>query len=224
MRFPRSLIVAGLVAFVSTAAHAQACVGLAPFSSGPVRLDLGVALSDGVHGHGVGFAAGAASGPFASAGVSRVEYTDGTNAATSFDVAAGYSVDLAPKGAAQFCPIAQFTYQAGPDFDTGYGTASVSAHAVGLGGSFGGAVDVAPNFSLVPFAQAAYVLTGASASLAGYSASDNENHGEIGAGLGLVFNRVLTLQPAVSVPVGVSEGKATFQVSFALNFGGSGGR
>jgi hypothetical protein len=203
------------------AIEAQACQGAASFSSGPVRIGAGFNTSDGVKSYGAQLAAGVGAGLYGSAALSRAEYDNVANAGVVIDVTAGYAIDLTPSHAAQFCPLASFGYQSGPDIDTGIGTISTSAHAVGFGGSFGGAIAVAPSFDFVPFVAAEYWIQQASASNAGSTVSSSTNYTSIDIGAGFVVNKMLTLQPAVSIPVGLTDGKATFQLAFAFNFGGA---
>jgi hypothetical protein len=201
--------------------EAQTCQGAASFSSGPARVGAGFNVSDNVKSYGAQLAVGAGSGPYASADLSRAEYDNVANAGVGVGVTGGYAIDLAPAHAAQFCPLVSFGYQTGPDIDTGIGTISTSAHAVGFGGSFGGAIAVAPSFDFVPFVAAQYWIEQASASGAGTTASSSANYTSISVGAGFVVNKMLTLQPAVSIPVGLTGGKTTFELAFAFNFGGS---
>jgi len=55
----------------------------------------------------------------------------------------------------------------------------------------------------------------------GTSESSSENYGVVKVGAGFVSNRTLTLQPSVSIPVGLEGAKTSFQIVVALNFGSS---
>lgn len=200
---------------------AQACVGAASFASGPVRIGAGLNVADNAKSYGLQMAAGSSAGPFATATLSRAEYNEVDDAGIVLGVNAGYAIDLTPEKNVQFCPLVGFAYQTGPDVSTTIGTISTSAHAVAFGGSLGGIVPVSPMFDFVPFAGGSYLISQASASTGGASVSNAENYGEINVGAGFVINRILTLQPSVSVPVGLDGGKTSFQIAFAFNFGAS---
>ena len=118
----------------------------------------------------------------------------------------------------QLCPIVGFAYQSGPDFDTGFGTVSSSVRAFAFGGSIGTTVSMSPTLDLVPFGGASYQLTHGSSSLAGVSSSVDDNTTVLQAGAGFVFNKVLTIQPSVSLPTR-SGSNPVWSVSFGFNFG-----
>ena len=124
----------------------------------------------------------------------------------------------------QFCPVASFAYQSGPNVQTPVGDISASAHAIGFGGSFGGIVPMSPTLDFVPFAGASFLASRVSASFGGTSESASKNYGEVNVGAGFVLNRTLTLQPSVSIPVGLEGAKTSFQIAFAFNFGSSSAR
>lgn len=223
-----SLIIAfGVLALSATSIEAQTCFGNAPFSAGPVRIDAGLSTSEGTKSYGVDLAVGAKSGPFASGGVSRTRYSDldgsgRDGSSTSFGISAGYAIDLNAGKTMQFCPYADFDHTSGPDIDFGQYMIATSADAVGYGGSFGGAVRVGPTLDLVPFAGATYLVVRERDALNGLDTDthhESYRYGLIGVGAGFVIDKVLTLQPQVSIPVGVEGAKSSFQLAVSYNFG-----
>ena len=80
-RFANALLVCTCT-LLPAAVGAQACVGAASFSSGPMRLGAGLTVGDGVKSYGAKFAVGEDAGPFGSASLSRAEY-DGVSEAGS---------------------------------------------------------------------------------------------------------------------------------------------
>lgn len=218
MRLRSLLIALGVVSFAATKMAAQTCVGAASYSSGPVRLGAGFATTDGAKSYGVTLGVGAKAGAFGSASVSRGEYSDIDASSTGVSLGVGYAMDIDP--AVQFCPVASFIHQSGPDIDFGSGTVTTTSHAFGLGGALGGLVPVTPTLDLVPFVSAAFLASHGSATYQGDTQSDSQNSGEIDLGAGFVINKTLTLQPAVAIPVGVDGAKSTFLLAFAFNFGG----
>ena len=154
-RFADALLVC-MCTLLPAAVGAQACVGAASFSSGPARLGAALTVADGAKSYGAQFGVGADAGPFGSASLSRAEYVGVSEAAVLLGLDAGYAIDLTPAKNMQFCPVASFAYQSGP---TPIGTISVSAHAIGFGGSFGGIVPMSPALDFVRFAGASYLVS-----------------------------------------------------------------
>jgi hypothetical protein len=172
-----------------------------------------------VKSYGVNMAMGSKTGTFASANLARAEYSDIDGSATVVGIGAGYAADLDAAKTVQFCPQLSYGYQSGPDIDFGNGTVTMSSYAIGVGGSFGSTVPVSPTLDLVPFGGAAYILSRASATIDGTIDSESESYTNVTVGAGFVFSKTLTLQPAVSFPVGVAGAKTSFQLAFGFNFG-----
>ena len=221
MRLRSLLIAVGLVSFATTELAAQTCVGAASYASGPVRLGGGYASTDGTKSYGLTLGVGAKAGPFASASVSRSEYSDLDAHGTGVALGAGYAFDLKPTRTVQFCPLASLARESGPDVDYGGSTIALSVRDVGIGGSFGGVVPVTPTLDLVPFAGAYFVASRFSATFQGDTQSDSQNAGEADVGAGFVINRTLTLQPSVAIPFGTDGAKSVLRLALAFNFGGS---
>lgn len=216
----RSFVVAfGILALSTTRLSAQACAGAAAFTAGPMRVGAGLATSDGVKSYGVNFAAGSKTGTFASANLARAEYSDIDGSATMVGIGAGYVADLNAAKTVQFCPQLSYGHQSGPEVDFGPGTITMSSYAIGVGGSFGSTVPVSPTLDLVPFGGAAYILSRASATIDGTVDSESSSYTNVTLGAGFVFSKTLTLQPAVSFPVGAAGAKSSFQLAFGYNFG-----
>lgn len=209
---------AGLT-LVATQAQAQLCEGAASFRSGPVRLGAGLNVNSDAQSYGGQLAIGAPTGPFISGTVSGVQLKDVSGTGVVAGGEAGFAADLNPQRTAQFCPVVGFQYQSGPDVDTGFGTASLTAHAFSFGGSVGGTALSSAGFDFVPFVGAVYVLQTTNASINGFSGSSNDHFGEVTVGAGFVVSKVLTIQPAANIPVGLNGGKASFALAFAFNFG-----
>jgi hypothetical protein len=173
-----------------------------------------------VKSYGVSLTAGGTVGPFIGGSVSRAEY-DQIDATTVFGLAGGYAIDFTPTKAVQFCPLVSFGYVSGQDFDVGFGRVSTSAHAFGVGGSIGRTVPASPDFDFIPFAGLSYILSRTSATLNGSSQSDSQDSWEIEAGAGFVMSRRFTLQPSISIPIGINGAKPTYQLTVGFNFGSS---
>lgn len=218
MRRFLGLALVGSCLAVPAAVRAQTCGGIASFAAGPLRIGGGVGIADGGKTYNANLNAGSVLGPFAGASVGRVDADGVDNNATVVSLSGGYSIDINPEKTVQFCPIASFDFQSGPDV----GPADVSAHALSFGGSFGVLVPMSPTLMFVPFASASYVTTSARARVANVSVSTSDDYALLTFGAGFVMNRTVTIQPAVAKPVGLPNAGATFTLAIALNFGSSG--
>lgn len=200
---------------------AQVCVGSASFASGPARIGAGMNFTDGAKSFGLQLAGGSPEGAFVSGSVSRIEYDNVSGGGTGLGATAGYAVAMNPAKTVQFCPLASFEYEKLPTIDTGVGTFEGSAHAFGVGGAIGGVIPASPTLDFVPFVGAQYRAVSTSASFGGISGSGSGNYTEVEVGAGFVLNHALTIRPAVAIPVGSEDGKSTFEIAFAFNFGAS---
>jgi len=221
MRIASFVIALGVLALSATKVAAQTCYGDASFSAGPVRLGADVRAREGVKDYGVDVAVGARTGLFASAGISRAEFSDIDGSATVFGLSAGYAFDLNHARTVQFCPYVDLSHESLPDIDVGSSMLKSSVDAVGFGGSIGGTVRVGPSFDLVPFVGATYFVERFRARWNGETDSESDRLGVIDVGTGFVINKVLTLQPAVSIPVGIEGGKSAVGLAIKYNFGSS---
>jgi len=220
MRIGSFLVALGIVALSATRMAAQTCAGAASFSSGPIRLGAALASGDGVKSYGVTMGVGSKDNPlFAQGHLGRAEYSDVDANGTLVGLGAGYAIDVNPTKTVQFCPIAAFNYQSGPDIDFGTSKISTTGRAFGIGGALGGTVPVSPTLDVVPFAAASYVLSRVSATLDGDTQSASKDYTEIDIGAGFVLNKTLTLQPAIAIPVGLDGAKSSFQLALSFNFG-----
>lgn len=185
-----------------------------------MRLGAGATFGDNAKSYGAQFATGVPQGPFGSVGLSTVQYDGVSGSGAVVSASIGWSIDAAPSGNVQFCPLGGFSYQNGPNVSSSFGDISTSAHAIAVGGSFGGVAMTSPGLDFVPFAGFSYYLASGTASVGGFSSTSNQNYGELTIGSGFVMNHVLTIQPAVNIPVGLEDGKTSFSIALGFNFGG----
>ena len=224
MRRFLGLALVGVLVAVPAAVRAQTCGGMASFSSGPLRVGGGVGLANNVTNFDVNLNAGSQYGPFGGVSVGRSDFDGNTHSATVVGLDGGYSFELNPQRTAKFCPIAGFNFTSGPDLGA-TGNIDVSSRAVSFGGSFGGLLHTQSTVTLAPFVSASFVDVKRTTTLPnGNSASVSDQYGLIRFGSGFVMNRILTIQPAVSFPVGVDtpafSDDAIFTLAFGVNFGG----
>jgi len=220
MRRFLGLALVGVLVAVPAAVRAQTCGGMASFSAGPLRVGGGVGLANNATNFNANLNAGSMYGPFGGVSVGRSDIDGNPNSGTTIGLNGGYSFELNPQRTAKFCPIAGFDYMSGPDA----GNLDISFRSVSFGGSFGGLIHTQSTVTLAPFVSASFVdLKRTTTPPNGNSASVSDQFGLITFGSGLVMNRILTIQPSVSFPVGVDNGfsdDATFSLAFGVNFGG----
>ncbi|HEY2164527.1 MAG TPA: hypothetical protein VGH04_11075, partial [Gemmatimonadaceae bacterium] len=189
-----------LVAGIANTTSGQVCQGTAPFSAGSARVGVGMQFTDGAKQYGGGLAFGSSNSLFASADVSRTSFDNIDGSATGFTVEGGYSIAMNTQRTVQLCPVLGFAYQSGPDVDTGLGTVSSSVRAFAFGGTIGTTVPMSPTLDFIPFGGAAYEMDHVTGTFNGLSSSSDQNYTNIQLGAGFVFNKVLTIQPSVSIP------------------------
>ncbi len=207
---------AALVSAVSLNAGAQVCVGTPSYAVGKMRAGLDVGRTDGASQIGAEFAMGHAAGGFVRGSVTAHDY-EGTDASSSsFGIGAGYAVDMNPKKTAQFCPLVGYTYSRGPDG----GNLTLRGHALSVGGSIGGSTTINPMVDALPFFSAVLVHARANMHTPSTPHVFAENtYGVWSAGVGLVFSRTFTLQPAISRAFNIDNAATMYSLGFTVNFG-----
>jgi hypothetical protein len=203
---------------VATPAAAQICAGTASFAAGAARGGASASATKDVKSYGAAFALGQRVGPFGSVELARNEYDPSGNS-TSLAVSAGYAIEAQANKKVQFCPHLTFGHEFMEDAETPLGTIESSANMFGLGATVGATTALTPTADFVPFASAHYVTVRAKQSVGNSSATFSDDYLALGVGAGFVLNRTVTIQPAVTVPLGLEGGNALFTIAFALNFG-----
>ena len=240
----RSAALVFAIALMSRSADAQVCAGVSPFSNGNVRVGMGggslgagLGSADGDPSLGFHVAAGASRGAFANVGVSagfsakrfiREKFAaSGVDDAASatVSVSGGYSVSSPALRHIEFCPIAGFALQSGPQMwgqcaplpsggKSCSGGIHGSARALWLGGNIGLLHRVSPTLAFVPFAGAALV----SSRISGDERSQTDGYVEVSLGAGVVVRRT-TIRPTLSLPMGLEGGTSSVGLQFAFNIG-----
>ncbi len=211
--------VAALVLGLTHIARGQTCLGTASYASGIVRVDGGIQFSAGQDAYGGGLAVGAPSGLFASGDISRASFDAVDGNATGLTTQAGYALNLVAGGALQVCPTVGFAYQSGPDYRNVLGSFSSSSHAFVFGASLGSAFTTSSAFTLAPFTAVTREARHISQSSPGADLSASQNYYNVAFGVGLVIDRTITLQPAISLPAGLSGPRPIYSFAFSVNFG-----
>ena len=98
-------------------AQAQTCIGYTPFSVGTLRLGGDLTFADHATQFGATGAFGSAvPGLFGSVSLAGVRYDGaGDPSATLLEFGGGYSVPAKSLPSLEFCPVASFSHQFGPD-------------------------------------------------------------------------------------------------------------
>ena len=227
MRFSTSLVALALVGAASTAG-AQACLGTPSFTAGPVRIDGSFASSNGQTQLGGGVSAGVERGAFGSVAINRLSADDdaGSDAVIGFGLQAGYEFSLASGATKKIsswsvCPVASFAQakQTISEFDE---EVDFTARTLTAGLAAGTAIAASPKVSIAPFASLALMRLSVSTDGLGEFddlLSGSETGLALDLGAGFILNRLFTVRPAISIPIGFDGADAQFGVSVHFNFG-----
>jgi hypothetical protein len=228
----RAGLTAALVSLVAIpAAGAQNCLGLPSFAAAPLRVDGGFSSGDDATSFTVGASLGAPRGAFGSLAYDRTNFDDqGTDvdlSANGFSVSGGYELDLASSagstnGARRFslCPVASYSWSK-MDFDELGDDLDISMRTLSLGFSIGTPIASSPTLSVVPFGTLQFVNATGSVEAFDVDEDDSEQGGRLDLGVGLVLNRLFTIRPLVSIPIGFEGAESRFGLTVHFNFGKS---
>jgi hypothetical protein len=202
---------------LASRAAAQACVGMPSFGNGPMQIAAGGTFADGASSLGGTFGYGMPKGLYGKAGIGSTSYDalDGS----SLDVAlgAGYQIPLHSARKADFCPIANLSFGSGPDVEEI--NLDMSRRTFSFGGAFGMLMSQTATMDIVPNASFQFANTRFSADDGIDSVSDSESYGLLTLGTGFVFNSRYSLNPSLSIPMGLDGSDIAFGLSGAINFG-----
>jgi hypothetical protein len=226
MRLTHSLVALSLVALTAGTAGAQACLGIASFSTGSIRADAGLSTGDDVTNIALGLSAGAPAGPFGSVTYQRITIeAEGAEdeSLNGFGVSGGFELDLS-RGATtrttrlSLCPVASFT-RASKSFSEEGVSADLSFQTISAGLSLGTQIQGSPTLTLVPFGTLSFVRPSVKVESDFGDFDESDEGGQIDLGVGLVFSRVFTVRPMLMIPIGFEDSSTRFGVSAHLNFG-----
>lgn len=228
----RAGVTAALVSLVAIpAAGAQNCLGLPSFAAAPLRIDGGLSSGDDATSFTVGASIGAARGPFGSLAYDRTNFDDqGTNvdlSSNGFTIAGGYELELPSASSASsstrrfsLCPVASYSWSK-MDFDELGDDIDVSARKLSLGFAIGTPIASSSTLSVVPFGALQFVHLNGSVEAFDVDEDESEQGGQLDLGIGLVLNRLFTIRPLVSIPIGFEGAETSFGVTVHFNFGGT---
>jgi hypothetical protein len=206
-----------LLLLVSQTSVAQTCLGMPSFASGRIGVSPGVSIADGSTGYGAGVTYGAPRNFYGAIGVLATDY-DGVGASsTNLNLSAGYQIPL-ESARAEICPIASLSLGWGPDDVLGPGT-DISNRTIAAGASFGIVVGQGSQVQFVPNASLLLASSRLSVSDGNESVSDSEGFAALALGTGFVFASRYSLNPIITIPVGLGDSDPSFGLWAAIHFG-----
>ncbi|HEY7634887.1 MAG TPA: hypothetical protein VH763_05060 [Gemmatimonadales bacterium] len=204
--------------YLTAQAAAQTCVGMPSFSSGQMQLAGGGTFADGANSFGGTFGYGVPKGLYGKAGIGTTSYDGLGGSSFDFNVGGGYQVPLHASRVAELCPVASLSLGSGPNDIVGTG-ADMSSRTFAAGASVGALLGRSPQLRFVPNASFQFANTRVKLDDGTDPASDSQTYGLLSLGTGFVFNSRFSLNPSISIPVGLDGGDASFGIIGAMNFG-----
>jgi hypothetical protein len=207
-----SILAGALLQVMASSAAAQTCLGQASFGHGGGQASVGMGFAPDTQLFAAGLTGGTdALFGGAGFGLTTLSNVNGSNKAILGGVAtqARISTDAA------ICPTATFEVGFGPNV----GRVKLRTYGSALGASFGLVVTSTPSFSVIPTIHGSFVYARMSAEIGNSRDVTSDTFGQIGLGVGLVFNQRSSLRPMVTIPIAGPSNDAMFSFSFAVNFG-----
>ena len=130
----------------------------------------------------------------------------------------GYQIPLQASRTTELCPIASLTLGSGPKDVLGSGV-DLSSRTFAFGASVGAVLGRNPQLRILPNAAFQFANTRATVDDGTSSASDSQSYGVLTLATGFVFNSRFSLNPSVSIPMGLNGSSASFGLVGAMNFG-----
>ena len=203
---------------MSTKAAAQTCVGMPSFSSGQMQIAGGGTFADGTSGFGGTFGYGAPKGLYGKAGVGTTSYDALDGSSFDLNVGGGYQIPLQTSRMAELCPVASLSIGSGPNNVLGSGV-DMSSRTFAFGASVGALVGRSTRMQILPNASFQFANTRAKVDDGTNSAAASESYGLLTLGTGFVFSSRFSVNPSISVPMGLDGSSTSFGLSGAINFG-----
>jgi hypothetical protein len=204
--------------FLSAQAAAQTCVGMPSFASGQMQIAGGGQFVSGANSFGGTFGYGAPKGLYGKAGIGTTSYDAFNGSSFDLNAGGGYQIPLHTSRTAELCPVANLSLGSGPNDVLGSGV-DLSTRTLAFGASVGAILGRNPQLRILPNASFQFANTRATADDGTTSSSDSESYGLLTLGTGFVFNSRFSLNPSISIPVGLTGGDTSFGMVGAMNFG-----
>lgn len=203
---------------LSTKAAAQTCVGMPAFTRNQaLQLSGGAAFADGATSFGGNLGYGAPKGLYGKAGIGTTSY-DPRGSSFDLNLGAGYQLPLHTKRTAELCPIANLNLGWGPN-DVPVNGVDMSSRTFSFGAATGVIVGRSASVQFVPNASLQFANSRLSFDNGPTSVSSSDSYGLLTLGTGFVFSSHFSLNPSISVPMGLEGGNTVFGLVAAYNFG-----
>ena len=204
--------------YLTAQAAAQTCTGMPAFSSGHMQIAGGGNFADGMSSFGGTFGYGTPKSLYGKAGIGTTSYDALNGSSFDFSASGGYQIPLHAKQTAELCPVASLSVGSGPNDVLGSGV-NLSSRTFAFGASTGVILGTNPQLRFLPNASFQFANTRASADDGTTSSSDSQSYGLLTLGTGFVFNSRFSLNPSISLPIGLDGGDTSFGLMGAMNFG-----
>ena len=211
----RTLVAALALLAVPLVAHAQTCLGLAPFSAGRMQLAATGEFGSDATAYSGSLTFGSLRRAFAGVSVGTISYDAFDGNTTTVGVSVGLQIPIGTGTRVQMCPGLGVVFGSGPDNIGGLGS-ELSSRGEFFGVQLGVSAGSNPQLRVVPTAGAAFAHT--KVDLGSMSSTRDDVYGVITLGVGLVMSS-LSIQPGVDFTVGLDDNDPSFTVVVALNFG-----
>jgi hypothetical protein len=212
------LLSLALPLLLGSKAAAQACTGMPSFSSGPMQITAGGSFADGTSSFGGTFGYGMPTGLYGKAGIGTTSYDALDGSSFDFGVGGGYQIPLHTSRRAELCPIASLSFGSGPNDVIGSGV-DMSSRNIAFGAAVGALVGHSSQMQILPNASFQFANTRREIDDGTNSVAGSESYGLLTLGTGFVFNSRFSLNPSLSIPMGLDGSEMAFGVNGAINFG-----
>ncbi len=212
------LLSLALPLLLGSKAAAQACAGMPSFSSGPMQITAGGSFADGSSSFGGTFGYGMPTGLYGKAGIGTTSYDAFDGSSFDFGVGGGYQIPLHTSRRAELCPIASLSFGSGPNDVIGSGV-DLSSRNIAFGAAVGALVGHSSQMQILPNASFQFANTRLEIDDGTTSTAGSESYGLLTLGTGFVFNSRFSLNPSLSIPMGLDGSDVSFGVNGAINFG-----
>ena len=198
-------------------AAAQTCTGMPSFSAGQLQATAGGSFADGTSSFGGTFGYGVPKSFYGKAALGTTSYDALDGSSLDFGIAGGYQVPLQASRTAEVCPVASLSIGSGP-IDV-LGDTDMSSRTFAFGAALGAHVGQNPQLQIVPNASFQFANTRVELDDGNDSAVGSESYALLTLGTGFVFNSRYSLNPSISIPVGLDGSDASFGLAGAIHFG-----
>lgn len=197
---------------------AQTCTGMPSFSAGQMQVTAGGSFADGASSFGGTFGYGVPKSFYGKAALGTTSYDAFDGSSVDFGLSGGYQIPLQSSRTMEVCPVASLSVGSGPNDVLGSGV-DMSSRTIAFGAALGAQVGNSPQLQIVPNASFQFANTRLSIDDGTDSASGSESYGLLTLGTGFVFNSRYSLNPSISIPMGLDGSDASFGLAGAIHFG-----